>query len=304
MRWLIATPAWGERHVELFTRFSLPAIVAALGGRDARFVIHTDRCVPILDALASTHLGIQFMCPYQGNTHVALGHAHREALALAEPDEAVAFINSDMVPSIEVFDAAERRFAEGKRLIMMAATRTIGAIPPMAATSADLLRWTMAHVHPAVEECFWPSGRTGTPWALYFTLGGNVVCRGFHLHPFALVADKRISFKGKTIDCDLLEKFSADEMHVVTDANEAAFAEMSPPERVFNLLKGGNRISPGSVARWASQWTLKRHRDLFKHRIAIIGDGDDLGDQDVANNILARVGSNDFVARRCLRVSR
>ncbi len=52
--------------------------------------------------------------------------ANREALELAEPGEAVAFINADMVCSREIFAASERRFAEGKRLIMMAASRTLG----------------------------------------------------------------------------------------------------------------------------------------------------------------------------------
>lgn len=301
-RWLIATPAWGDRCVDLFLRVTLPATLAALNGREARFIVHTDRPMRVMDAMYGISCVTQ--CPHPGKTHEALGHAHREALQLAQLDEAVAFINADMVPSIEVFDAAERRFDEGKRLLMMAATRTIGAIPPIAATSEDLLRWTMAHVHPTVEECFWPSGRSGTPWALYFSNGQDVVCRGFHLHPFALRMDKRITFKGKTIDCDLLEKFTPDEVHVVTDAHEAAFAEMSPPERVFGLLKGGMRISPWSVARWASQWTLRRHRDLFRQRIKIIGDGDDVGDDEIAESILARLGNNDFVARRCLRVSR
>ena len=39
--------------------------------------------------------------------------------------EAVAFINADMVPSREVFAAAERRFSEGKRLIICSSLRTL-----------------------------------------------------------------------------------------------------------------------------------------------------------------------------------
>jgi hypothetical protein len=287
MDWLVATPAWGERCVGLFLDKVLPAIkaAAARSSGKVRFLIHTDAPKPIkseLDPPLENHRVIP-LPKGERTTHAMLGETHRAAITYARQGECIAFINADMIPSIEIFEAAERRFAEGKRMIMMAATRTLGGEPPIGASSADLLRWTMINRHPAITECFWGSGRSTVPWAIYFERGDDVVLHGFHLHPFAVMKDRDLSFKGKTIDADFPDNFSQDEIHLVTDANEAAFAEMSPAWRIFKL---GGPLCIEIVIPWARKSATPMHRWFFGQRIAICGKGEDIGDGDICDKIL------------------
>lgn len=282
--WLITTPVWGERCVNAYLRYSLPAIKAAarrINGR-VRFVVHTDRPFELDEALAGFERRVLPVPNSRGDAHQIASDGNREALRIAHVGEYVAFVHADMVPSVEVFAASEKRFAQGKKLMMMAASRTLRGEPPVGASSAELLDWTMAHRHPAIMECWWPEGRSIIPWALYFENGDDIVLRGFHLHPFALVKDREPHFVG-TIDLDLLDNYQADETHVVVDRDEAAFAELSPPERTFPLLP--QPLSPAYVAAWARRYASPFHRWLFTHRIAIKGNGADHGDVAVCDEI-------------------
>jgi hypothetical protein len=284
--WLIATPAWGDRCVGLFIDVTLPAIEAAAArcSGNVRFMVHTDEPKWIKSALNGLEHEVLKVPHGDDSPHSKLGRVHREALAEASRGECIAFINADMVPSIEIFEAAERRFAEGKRMIMMAATRTQGGSPPIGAASADLLHWTMEHMHPSITECFWGTGRTTVPWAIYFRRGDDVMLHGFHLHPFAAVKDRDLTFAGKTIDADLGNNYSWDEIHLVTDAHEASFAEMSPPWRTFKLFP--QPFTALSAAVWAKKSASKLHRRMFSQRITICGSGQDIGDGAVCEQIL------------------
>jgi hypothetical protein len=287
--WLIATPAWGIRHVEMFTDTVLPAIMAASVGRNIRFIIHTDEPRRIKQAIGlPPHVHRVLPLP-KGikSPHVMLGECHRAAIAHARRDECIAFISADTVPSIEVFEAAERRFVEGKRIIMMAGSRTLGGRPPIGASSRDLLRWTMDNRHPIINACFWGSGHTSVPSLIFFERDDEIVLRAFHLHPFAVLKDRELSFKRKTIDADLPDAYTKEEIHVVTDADEAALAEMSPPAP---HLKTGDPLNIETVVRWAKGSASPVHRWFFEQRIAICGKGEDIGDGVVCNEILQHLG--------------
>ncbi len=285
MDWLIATPAWGERCVGLFVDKVLPAIKAAgaRSGGTLRFMIHTDDPKRIKQALEPFDHRVIPLPKGDNTPHVLLGECHRGAIAEAKQGECIAFINADMVPSVEVFEAAEKRFAEGKRMIIMAATRTLGGDPPIGAKSADLLRWTMDNRHPMITECFWGTGRSNVPWAIYFQRGDDIVLHGFHLHPFAVLKDREIRFQRKTIDADLPDNFEQHEIHLVTSADEAAFAELSPPA---SFLKLRDEITVESIAAWAKGSATARHRWFWGHRIAICGDGQEIGDRQICKEVL------------------
>lgn len=108
---------------------------------------------------------------------------------------------------------------------------------------------------------------------------------GFHLHPFAFINDRPLSF-GTTPDLDLAELFTIDEMHVVTSADELSFAEISPLSH--DLGRQATKLGFENVARWAMH-TLPLHHWQFGHPIAIIGDGSDIGDRDVCAALLAEI---------------
>lgn len=288
MNWLVAIPAWGQRCLDIFEKATLPAALAAAkySNSQIRFLIHTDN--PARLALSMKGCEVEFRpVPVAGrDPHHKLGHANREAIAKAAPGECLAFINADMPGSTEIFGAAEQRFNEGKRLIMMAGTRTIGGIPPAGARSADLLRWSVQHAHPAMTECIFGIGRSKMCSTVYFRRGEDVICHAWHQHPFALLMDRKVEFAGVTTDRDLQDNYKRDEIHLVTDANESSFAEVSPPERVFGLGPAPMNIS--TILAWATKHNASspHHAWFFEHPIAICGDGGDIGDRAVVNSVL------------------
>lgn len=287
MDWLITMPAWGARCLDSFVENALPAIDAARHGISGkiRFIVHTDQPW-LIDEVLQGYQRIIRPVPPSHNAHISFGDASREALEEARDGECVAIINPDMVCSREIFAAAERRFAQGKRLIMMAASRTAGGAPPPGAPSAEILDWTMQHRHPSIQECFWGTGRSHIPWAIYFERGEEIVLHGFHLHPFALMKDRNLAFEG-TVDLDLPDNFKTDEIHVVTDRNEAAFAELSPPERIFSLIP--HPLTIDDVAQWAHYHARPMHRWLFSHQITIKGNGGDAEAAAIAEKILQSI---------------
>lgn len=296
MDWLICCPVWGERCTKAFVEVTMPCLRAAIkegvSGR-VRFIVHTHNSEALTNALAGFDTLFFPVPPTVLSEHHSAGEANKQAIKIAKPGEVVAFVNADMACSIELFKSSEARFAEGFKMIMMAASRTIGGQPQPGMKSRDLLQWTMKHRHPAIKECFWGAGRTTMPWAIYFQdRKNNIVLHGFHLHPFAVLNDRDLSFKGFSIDSDLADIFEQREIHLITDPDEGAFAEMSPPERVFG--KRLNLIDVESIAAWARKKnrTNAMHRWFFTKPITITGDGRDVGNGAIAQQILARIDVN------------
>lgn len=284
--WVIAVPAWGERCRDLFLGPALDSHLAAIArlGHDyrgsvrVRYVVQTDAPEAVAKRLGNFELTL-VPPPPPDAPYLAFVAAHRHAIETARDDERVALMNADMVMSIEALSASEARFRQGKRAIIAAGTRTKAPLkpgrfsrkrfgpPPM--WSRELLAWTMANAHPITRQCFWGEGRCHLPWGVYFEQGPNVVLRGFHLHPFAVVKDRDLPFKN-TVDLALVDHYTRDEMHVVTDADEMALAEMSPPEKVF--ADNEWPIDATAVFSWALRGAGPTHWWNFGHRICIRGD--------------------------------
>jgi len=294
MNWLIAVPVWGNWYVDRFIGAALPSHLAALKNINSRvrYLIHTDQ--PERIAAAMAHLEIECRpVPKAVNPYLRFGAAHREALEDAKSGECVGLLNADIVLSREVFMACEARFASGKRAVICAATRTLSeGNPPADAPASELLDWTMRHAHPSIKECFWGSGRTMVPWAVYYRNGDDITLRGFHLHPVAVFKDRPLSFSN-TIDDDLLLGFDRNDVHVVTDRHELALAEISPRGRTFGT---GNLISADSIAKWAARRANKMHWWLASHRIIIAGDGR-TDDEAIWRQVVASSNAPDFVRR-------
>lgn len=288
VNWLIGVPAWGERCVPLFIKYALPSIKAAMHGASGhvRFMVHTDCPVQIGNALAGLDHVILPVPPGR-EPHESFGRGHRKAIASALNGEAVALVNADMVWSVECFSAAEKRFRQGKKAIFVCSSRTLGGVPPIGAKSADLLRWTMERAHPAVEEQFWGTGRTKVPSLLYFRNGDDICCQGFHLHPFAAIKDSTLAFNGVTCDTDLGEAYTDEQIHIVTDKDELAFAELSPPSRTFGTTP--HPLSVEYVGYWAKRNALPAHRRMFAHAITLTGSGADIGNKKVCAEVLAAI---------------
>lgn len=290
MQWLITVPCWGSEYIEKFKTCTLPSINSALSEikSPARFVIHTEN--------PNAFVGAEFKGPVEFHAvplgrclYTTFGNAHREILELAEDGECIAFLTADIIVSKECFANAEKRFRDGKRAIVITAARTL-AKPiecPIGASSVDLLEWSFSHKHPVTEGCYWGRGRNTVTWALYFEGEHGTVLRAFHLHPFALVNDRPLYFNRETVDLDLLERFSHDEIHVVTDPSEMSFAEISGAEK---SIPQGVPLCVDSTVAWARHHTTKLHRWLFGHRIVIRGTAEDTHDVAPAEEILGILG--------------
>jgi len=290
MKWMICIPAWGERCLGAFERCALPATLQAieLAGIDATVLVHTDDQFRVAKYMQGCR-GAKFIVrglPTDRVGHYQLGDCHRASLDEAKGFDVLAFINADMVPSIELFAAAQRRIEDGKKLIMMAGTRTHGEDPPVGAASRDLLRWAIEHPHPSTIDAVFGQGHSRMCSTVYFQRGPDVVLHAFHLHPFAIVLDRNVGFTGVTIDCDLADQFAETEIHVVTDAEEAAFAETSPLDRTFET--GDTPMNIDAILAWVRQSNAVtlRHRWFFEQPITVCGEGVDIGNRAIAGCVL------------------
>jgi hypothetical protein len=271
--WIVSLPVWGKDYVKRFVEHCYPSLSVALGAvhGNLRIILHTD--APELARLFR-HYEVDVR-PVDGSAHSAMSRAHRDAIAYAESGAAIAFLSADVICSRECFAAAERRFDQGYRAVLCSGTRTVGPLfgnkPPLGMAARELLEWSMAHAHPIVQQCFYPHGKNAIPSTLYFTDGTNIIMRAFHLHPFAVVKDRPLSFT-QTIDSNLADCFTLAQTHVVTDADELALAEITPIGKRQALLPYA--MNHQYIAWWLKKYGSERHREQFKARIVIRGGAD------------------------------
>lgn len=276
--WIISVPAWGERCVRMARDVALPSIVMAArrATRQPMFIIHTDRPQDLRGF--SGEFPCEFRPVASGGKMERLGDMHRDALSAARPGDYFSPLNADLLLSREVFRAVERRFADGKRLFMYAAPRTVAERSPgFGCDAATIIDFFLANPHPMVTAATWGSSGTFHPSVIYQRHGDNICCNAFHQHPVALVVpEKPIRFVS-TVDNDMVSAFSQDETHVVTDPAEMAMVEISPPDKRF----GGTHSEggpPGAIVlrspNWIADWgcgLLPMHRWFFRHRVMFRG---------------------------------
>lgn len=296
-QWLVSIPCWGEYHANTLIKHALPALQLALVGVNAKVIIHTDFGSNSLSAIRDLHkltlgghqVGVRPVITGETD-HDTYGNCHRDVMNNASPGQLVALLNADIVVSPETFKACEARFAQGKKLIVTAATRCLfkqGVSPPIGEPARALLAWSLRVKHPSVAECFWGTGRSMIPWAIYFESASGVVLRGFHLHPLAFVKEAGLTFKGTSLDEHLIEGFDPADIHVVTSPDELALAELSPPDKLFKLLS--HPLNEKAAFAWAQHRATKGHRWLFTHRIVLAGTDADQTDIAPCNNILEKL---------------
>lgn len=285
-KWLISVPVWGEQYVRTFVEYAAPAIRSALQGFDhqVRFLIHTDQPDAIQQALSGA-APIEFASVPNQSTYTALQYSHGDAINRAEIGERVTLLNADLIVSGNLFKACEQHMNEGKRAVVLVGIRTAmgHGPPPVGEEPRKLLQWAWEHRHQIIRDLEWGAGGSMIPTNIFFARGDSVVMHGFHLHPVAIVKEKDVSFIS-TIDGDLLDHFDASSIHIVTNPDDIAMLEMSPPDRRFPV-----RGYPSTASDIANSMTSRasiRHRWLFESRIVVIGDGADQWDVPVAAEIL------------------
>jgi hypothetical protein len=293
-RMIIAVPAWGD-YVKVFLGPVLRSHRAAIGRLrqetgetvDIRYVVMTDAPAAVSRALAGYPLTLIPLPLTSGLVFQTLCDGHREGIEAAREGDRVVLLNADIIVSTGAFAAVERAFRQGKKAVVCGGTRTLlrpwdRYPPPLPAR--DLAWWAYQHAHPITKLFFWGTGTTSHPCTVYFRKGPNVVLRGFHIHPLAIIKDRDLPFSG-SIDLNLMENYSFDETHVVTDVDELAIAEVSAKWKKHD--DAGVPFDTATIVEWAVRGARSTHWWNFRHRVIIAGNPEaDVGDTAVADEVL------------------
>jgi hypothetical protein len=294
-RMVIVVPAWGS-YVKTFLgpviRTHLAAIEVMLRALantiEVRYVVVTDQQAPVARALEGfdlTLVPIKSEVP-RNRIFNMLCEGHARGIDVARQGDRVVFLNADIMISREAFLAVEKRFRKGKKAVVCGGTRTVlgpltSAPGPLPARA--LAKWAIEHPHMITRNFFWGSGTTTHPSIIYFRKGQNVVLRGFHIHPLALVKDRPLTFVG-SVDLNLLDAYGYNEIHVVTDVDELSIAEISVKGK--GHYQSERVLDVSQIVSWAMRGASPMHWWNFRHRIMIAGDGVEAGDSEAADEVL------------------
>ena len=140
------------------------------------------------------------------------------------------------------------------------------------------------------RESTWPDGRSYDVWRMYFEKDGEVACRLCLPHPIALVKDRRTINFNPTIDVNVVSNFRPNEAHLVTNPDEVAMIELSPPDKEF-LLTTTMRVRLDAGGSEPSippfyKMTHSRQRSFYGQKIIIRGSGGDCGDREMVARLL------------------
>lgn len=289
-RWTVAVPAWGERCVAVFLRYSLPALARALRelGSPAGVVVWTDQPDRVLSVAGGLPNVEMRDVPGPDGAFESMSACHRQVLQEAGPRDRVVLLTADMVVSREVLATSARLCAAGVQLVCCAAPRALqDAGCPTDATGRELLAWAWENRHPMTRECTWPEGRSYDVWRMYFERGEEVAARVFLPHPLVVVPHGRKMEFRPTIDVNLAGNFSRAVTHLITSPEEGAVVELSPEEKEFVVTDSmACRMTTRgpSAPPFVSQFNA-RHRMFFGKKIVIRGTGD-VDDEAVVKRML------------------
>lgn len=270
---------------------------------DFKIVIHTDQ--PDYIRMVLEGLPLELRRISSASTYVALQNAHADAVAKAQIGDKVVLLNADIVISGNLLSACAKHFKDGKLAIVTSGIRTAlseGVTVPIGAKPAVLLNWAWEHRHRIIRDLEWGRGGSMLPTNLFFVRGDSVILHGFHLHPVAIHKVCPLPFQS-TIDGDLLDFFSRDDIHVVTDPDDLSMLEISDPKRRFPCRSA--LMTASQVAGAMQSRASPMHRWLFDHRIIVRGSGKDRWDEGIVREVqhnLDKVGSR--MVHRGLRKKR
>ena len=294
-RMIVVVPAWGDDYCRLFLgpvlrthRAALEALRQEFANTvEVRYVVQTDQPVAVARALEGIDLTLVPTPATKRFVFQTLCEGHARGIEDARELDRVVLLNADIMISTGTFAAIERRFRQGKKAVVCGGTRTLvrpWTMFPKPLPARALASWAIRHPHPITRDFFWGTGKTTHPCTVYFREGANVVLRGFHLHPLAIIKDRRTPFDG-SIDLNLIEAYRTDEIHLVTDVDELSIAEISAKGKTYDT--GERPFDVSQIVSWAVRGATSMHWWNFSHRIIIAGSGDAVaGDMAIADEVL------------------
>jgi hypothetical protein len=295
MDWVIHTVTWGE-HTRLYIEYTLPAIAAAVkhAGINAQLLVHTDDAGLIERPLKATRIPFCVVpILILGDKYVICAACEDDAFHRAKPGQALAAINPDCVPSIELFTASQAALTGARRVVGIHSPRVVGT-PPVGVSAAVLNQWNVDHFHPITFESFW-GGRAPHPAHIYFTDGQRIVLHAFTYGPQVFLMDGRTMTIGTSRENALMDCYKPEEFALLLPS-EAGFASITPIEENHGGFVRVNTVE--SVTAWFPHNVFHHHYPwIFPLQIPVLGDPKDIGDIAICREILEKIQS-PIAARR------
>lgn len=292
--WIISVPVWGDRYLRIFEQAAWPALKVALDNlnKSHQIYIHTDmENDDRLRNLMAGHHSVFHIVVGPDRAFQSLTDAHSQVIAGAPFGTKVCLLTADLVLSNNSLKNADAKLTGGAtQVVCVAGMRACEEeLPPVGMSGRDLLAWGWEHRHPMTRDSTWPDGKSYDVWRMYFEKDDEVACRLCLPHPLAFVRTGKSYYFFPTCDVNLIANFGHQEIHLVTDPDEAAMIELSPKEKEYllteSMLHRYNTGGPSLPPFWRTD--NERHRFLFRQKIIIKGTGGDCGDDMVVRKILS-----------------
>ncbi len=292
-------PAWGEKYIDVFLRYTLPSHMAegnigALPADATLLRIYTRsqdvrffRASPLFRQYEKDH-AFQFefiddLQLVQSDPYRTLTACHERALTQAAgTDTAFFFINPDAVYGDGTYRACLDRFRAGKRAIL---THGLRANLPAFAAQFDTLRpapgvWpnlpprllsrlVLDNLHPLSVAHVVDGAGNRSLGSYYWRVGADgLVCRCFHTHPLAVRPLHKVTRLFTTLDHEYVRMSCPDPatVHLVTDSDELIAIELSVPTHLAEWVKTEN-VPDEEIQVWMKEWTNAYHRDAVRRTV-------------------------------------
>lgn len=292
----IVVVLWGRWHADLFTRVSLPILIAdnsntrELFSEKSKLLIATTledsffiKASPIYEKTKNDISWEFLLCDgiVDENPINKMSKFHLEAIShVAGKYDTIFFLNPDSFIGpggiryvLDKVDGLQCKAAMALsiRLDAHKVMRELAASDGVEIIDENaFVRYFLKSLHPISKalNVFAKSFINEWPSHLYFITDEYFFAHAFHLHPLAIHggALKKATFD--SIDGNYVEKICKPrEVEVVSDFKRVAFFELSPPEKFSEHMKG--RFSRATFLNFAFLSATKRHRLYFRKKINV-----------------------------------
>lgn len=267
MKVKIVLPVWGTEYINLFFGYTLPSYLAKNNlteiskDNQVEVVIYTSRkdALEISEKLLITKLSsISTIRVKILNDRVlkdvyrAYGKAHKKELNIAvKNQEAVYFLNADILLSDQFFPETLDRIKNGSRVVQIACPRAILETTTqeldwkfvkrdnsIAIKSEELAQLWIRNIHPLMNYHLLPkkAGEDFHPSSLVWRTSKNsYYLRGFHLHPcLVFPKQKKIRKFGVTVDDGwVYQEFEREEIYIEPSTSKFFAIELSKKSNYY-----------------------------------------------------------------------
>lgn len=295
-------PVWGHRYVRQFLDLGLPTLIASgnvpalAKALPCEFEILTSAEDEGYIRQHHAFLCLAGICPATirpidhlitaGNNSTTLTLAYAEAIRAAGPamlDTCFFFLVSDYIVADGSLASVLARIRAGASAVLVGnfqvtaeeatpwlnerVEREAGAV---AFSARELMRWALAHLHPAtvantVNSSLWHNSHTNR---LFWCVDGDTLLGRFYLMHMIAIRPEVTGFKiGASCDYSFVpEMCPSGNVSVITDSDEFLVVEMQPRAHESGFLRPGP-LRLGPLARSLSEWTTARHRQNVAYSI-------------------------------------